>query len=110
MIIYALLQEMIDYHDRCVIVILFLQIFFNITIIPMMIHDIKCKTTDSVWSMIFYCASFGLNLLLTLQIISIANEDSINEFIRFISIIISFAIIILMTWFMVVGANKERRK
>lgn len=108
--IYALLQEMIDYHNRCVVVILFLQIFFNITIIPMMIHDIKCKTEDSVWSMIFYCASFGLNLLLTLQIVSIANEDSINEIIRLISIAISFGISMLMTWFMVVAGNKERRK
>lgn len=108
--LYSLLQEMIDYHDRCVVVILFLQIFFNIAVVPMTIHDIKCKTADSIWSMIFYCASFGFNLLLTLQIMCIANEEGINEVIRFISITISFAISMLMVWFIVVVDNKERRK
>lgn len=106
--LYGLLQEMIDYHNRCVIVIMFLHIFYALTFIPMMIHDLKCKTKPSAWSIIFYSASFGLSLLILLQIVAIANEDGINGFIRFISVAVSFAINMVTIWFMVVMSNRDK--
>ena len=106
--IYALLQEMIDYPDRCVITLVFIQLFFNIPIIPMLILDIKNKTPDSVLSMIGYCASFGINLLLTIQIVCIT--EGVSDLVRFIAVLVSFPICMLETWFMVASNYKERRK
>lgn len=106
--IYALLQEMIDHPNRCVIVLVFIQLFFNLPIMPMLIQDIKNKTPDSVLSMIGYCASFGLNVLLTIQIVCIT--EGVSGLVKFIAISVSFPICMLETWLMVAAGNKERRK
>lgn len=108
--IYALLQEMIDYPNRCVIVLVFIQLFFSLPIIPMLIQDIKNKTPDSVFSMIGYCASFGINLLLTTQIICTSNSEEVSSLVRFIAVLMSFTICILEVWLMVAENHKERRK
>lgn len=102
--IYALLQEMIDYPNRCVIALVFIQLFFNLPIIPMLIQDIKNKTPDSVLSMIGYCASFAINLLLTIQIVCLT--EGVSDFVRFVSILVSFPICISEVW-LIVAANHK---
>lgn len=108
MSIYALLQEMIDYPSRCVFVILVNQLFFNIATLPMLIQDIKNNTPDTVLSMISYCTTFGLNLLLTIQIICIV--DDINTIPRILASFVSFGICAINVWLMVKAGYKERRK
>lgn len=106
--IYALLQEMIDYPNRCVIVLVFIQLFFSLPIIPMLIQDIKNKTPDSALSMIGYCASFGINMLFTMQIVCII--EGVNNSVRFIAVLVLFSICILEVWLMVATNHKERGK
>lgn len=105
--IYNLLQEMIDYPNRCVIVLIFIQLFFNLPVIPMLIQDIKNRTPDSIFSMISYCASLGINLLLTLQIMVIT--DGVSSIVRSIAILVSFPICMLTVWLMVAAGYKEKR-
>ena len=104
--IYNLLQEMIDYPNRCVIVLIFIQLFFNLPVIPMLIQDIKNKTPDSILSMISYCASFGINLLLTIQIVCIT--EGISDIVRLVAFLVSFSICSLEVWLMVASGYKER--
>ena len=106
--IYSLLQEMIDYPNRCIIVLVFIQLFFNLPIIPMLILDIRNKTPDSILSMIGYCASFGLNSLLTIQIVCLT--EGVSNLVRFIAILVSFPILMFNVWLMVAADYKERRK
>ena len=106
--IYELLQEMIDYPNRCIITLVFIQLFFNLPIIPMLILDIKNKTPDCILNTIGYCSSFGLNLLLTIQITCIT--EGVSSFIRFIAVCVSFPILMLEVLLMVKCGYKERRK
>jgi hypothetical protein len=105
--IYDLLQEMIDYPNRCVITLIFIQLFFNLPVIPMLIQDIRNKTPDSVLSMISYCSSFGINLLLTIQIVIIT--EGVNSIVKFVAILVSFPILMLEVWLMVAAGYKEKR-